>query len=237
MSTPHTQDANVAAVLATLQNLSTEEAVEIFALYLAKVKEQGAKLEEQDNKLAYAAAILSEQEEKLAHQATVIAEQKNKLGWQTDNLQQQAYTIEQLNTWLTQLVKQDAMAALRAVSVPPADKQSPTVPHIIDITDFDLPKLKMFHQILKIEPNYAIAGKSVSETIKIVQEKLYEGNGGTDEDWWEDPLPHLIDIADVKLKTLRKSLQLEPGRIVFAGKSVEETVEIVERKWREEGVE
>jgi hypothetical protein len=221
MSTPHqataesssgsnTQDVDVAAVLKTLQNLSIEdteeqvlrakiaaqgatvkEALEILSLYLAKVKEQGAKIteqgakiEEQDSKIGYQAAVIAEQDEKLAYQDAVIAEQGAKLAEQATNLNAQAATIASLNA---QLAQQDTQTASQAAVVGggercPADKQSPTLPHVIDITDFDISKLKMLHQILKIDPNYVIAGCSVAETIEIVEGKILE----EEPDWTDE---------------------------------------------------
>jgi hypothetical protein len=206
----NTQDVDVAAVLKTLQNLSIEdteeqvlrakiaaqgatvkEALEILFLYLAKVKEQGvkiteqgAKIEEQDSKTGYQAAVIAEQDEKLAYQDAVIAEQGAKLAEQATNLNAQAATIASLNA---QLAQQDTQTASQAAVVGggercPADKQSPTLPHVIDITDFDISKLKMLHQILKIDPNYVIAGCSVAETIEIVEGKIFE----EEPDWTDE---------------------------------------------------
>jgi hypothetical protein len=174
-----------------------------------KITEQGAKIEEQDSKTGYQAAVIAEQDEKLAYQDAVIAEEKDasvkdalktlsviafkdaaiverdeKLAYQATNLNAQAATIASLNA---QLAQQDTQTASQAAVVGggercPADKQSPTLPHVIDITDFDISKLKMLHQILKIDPNYVIAGCSVAETIEIVEGKILE----EEPDWTDE---------------------------------------------------
>jgi hypothetical protein len=175
----------------------------------SKTGYQAAVIAEQDEKLAYQDAVIAEEkdasvkdalktlsviafkdaaiverDEKLAYQDAVIAEQGAKLAEQATNLNAQAATIASLNA---QLAQQDTQTASQAAVVGggercPADKQSPTLPHVIDITDFDISKLKMLHQILKIDPNYVIAGCSVAETIEIVEGKIFE----EEPDWTDE---------------------------------------------------
>jgi hypothetical protein len=175
----------------------------------SKIGYQAAVIAEQDEKLAYQDAVIAEEkdasvkdaletlsviafkdaaiverDEKLAYQDAVIAEQGAKLAEQATNLNAQAATIASLNA---QLAQQDTQTASQAAVVGggercPADKQSLTLPHVIDITDFDISKLKMLHQILKIDPNYVIAGCSVAETIEIVEGKILE----EEPDWTDE---------------------------------------------------
>ena len=145
-----------------------------------KIAEQDAKIAEQDAKIAAYAQFTAGK--KIAEQDAKIAEQDAKIAAQDAKIAAQDAKIAELFAKLaqqdidTKTANQGALAELDADNRRNAScsAKSTTLPEVVDISNYTRSELKKLDLLLRLDPNYVIAGHTVDETIEIVESKVHD---------------------------------------------------------------
>ena len=133
------------------------------------------KIADQDAKIAAYAPSQFTAGKKIAEQDAKIAEQDAKIAAQDAKIAELFAKLAQQDID-TKTANQGALAELDADNRRNAScsAKSTTLPEVVDISNYTRSELKKLDLLLRLDPNYVIAGHTVDETIEIVESKVHD---------------------------------------------------------------